>query len=132
MRRVVITGLGAVTPLGLDAASTWDSAVNGRSGIDFIQAFDPSGFRVRIAAEVKGFEPEGLAPPKELRRMERYTQIALAAATEATQESGVLDEYARERVGVVFGSAIGGLIGIAEQHQILLERGADRVSPYFL
>jgi 3-oxoacyl-[acyl-carrier-protein] synthase II len=132
MRRVVITGLGAVTPLGLDAPSTWDSAVNGRSGIDFIQAFDASSFPVRIAAEVKGFDPDGLAPPKELRRMERYTQIALAAATEATQESGVLEEYASERVGVVFGSAIGGLIGIAEQHQTLLERGADRVSPYFL
>jgi 3-oxoacyl-[acyl-carrier-protein] synthase II len=121
-----------VTPLGLDAPSTWDSAINGRSGIDFIQAFDASGFPVRIAAEVKGFDPDGLAPSKELRRMERYTQIALASATEAARESGVLEEYESERVGVVFGSAIGGLIGIAEQHQTLLERGADRVSPYFL
>jgi 3-oxoacyl-[acyl-carrier-protein] synthase II len=121
-----------VTPLGLDAPSTWDAAVNGRSGIDFIQAFDASSFPVRIAAEVKGFDPDGLAPPKELRRMERYTQIALAAAIEATQESGALEEYASERVAVIFGSAIGGLIGIAEQHQTMLERGADRVSPYFL
>src|SRR3954467_13000078 len=132
MRRVVITGLGAGTPLGLDAPSTWDSAVNGRSGIDFIQAFDASGFPVRIAAQVKGFDPDRPAPPQEPRRTERYTQIALAAATEAAKESGVLDKYESERVGVVFGSAIGGLIGIAEQHQTLLERGAARVSPSFL
>src|SRR3954452_14390592 len=125
MRRVVITGLGAVTRLGIDAPSTWNSAVNGRSGIDFLSAFDASRFPVRIAAEGKGFDPEGLAPPKELRRMERYTQIALASAQEAVGESGVLQASASERVGIIFGSAIGGLIGIAEQHQTLLERGAD-------
>jgi 3-oxoacyl-[acyl-carrier-protein] synthase II len=128
----VITGLGAVTPLGLDAPSSWDAALAGRSGIDFIQAFDATDFPVRIAAEVKGFDPTGLAHPKEARRMERYTLLALAAAKEAVAESGLTDRYAKDRIGIIFGSAIGGLIGIAENHQTLLERGADRVSPYFL
>src|SRR4051812_16268173 len=111
MRRVVITGLGAVTPLGNDAPSTWESALAGRSGIDFIQAFDASAFPVRVAAEIKGFDPDGLAPPKETRRMERYTLIALAAAKEAAAEAGLLEEYDHDRVGIVLGSAIGGLIG---------------------
>ena len=132
MRRVAITGLGAVTPLGNDAPSTWEAALAGQSGIDFIQAFDASDFPVRIAAEVKGFEIGDLVTPKDARRLERYTLIALAAAKEAVDESGLLEAYASERIGVIFGSAIGGLIGIAEQHQILLERGHDRVSPHFL
>jgi 3-oxoacyl-[acyl-carrier-protein] synthase II len=132
MRRVVITGLGAVTPLGNNAPSTWEAALAGRSGIDFIQAFDPSPFPVRVAAEVKGFDPSALAPPKEARKMERYTLFALAAAQEAAAEAALLETYASERVGIILGSAIGGVIGIAEQHQILLERGPDRVSPHFL
>jgi 3-oxoacyl-[acyl-carrier-protein] synthase II len=132
VRRVAITGLGAVTPLGNDAPSTWEAALAGQSGIDFIQAFDPAGFPVRIAAEVKGFDSGELVSPKEARRLERYTLLGLASAKEAADESGILDEYDSERIGVIFGSAIGGLIGITEQHQILLERGHDRVSPHFL
>src|SRR4051794_26430680 len=132
MRRVAITGLGAVTPLGNDARSTWNAALAGRSGVDFIQAFDASDFPVRIAGEVKGFDIGDLVSAKEARRMERYTLIGLAAAKEAADESGLLETYSADRIGIIFGSAIGGLIGITEQHSTLLERGPDRVSPYFL
>jgi 3-oxoacyl-[acyl-carrier-protein] synthase II len=132
VKRVVITGLGAVTPLANDTQASWKAALAGQSGIDFIQAFDASEFPVRIAAEVKGFEIGDLVSPKEARKMERYTLLALAAAKEAADESGLLEEYASERIGIIFGSAIGGVIGIAEQHQILMERGHDRVSPNFL
>ncbi len=131
MRRIAITGLGAITPIGLDARTTWESAVAGRSGVGFIESFDASGFPVRIAAEVKGFDPETVAPPKEVRRMERNVLFAVAAAQQAWNDAGV-ESFDPARVGVVVGSAIGGLPGIAEQHSIMLERGADRVSPFFL
>jgi 3-oxoacyl-[acyl-carrier-protein] synthase II len=132
MRRVVVTGLGAVTPVGNDARSTWESAVHGRSGIDFIQAFDPSAFPVRIAAEVKDFDPTGLASPKDVRKLERNVLLSLAAGREAVADSGLDGVYESERVGIVFGSAIGGFIGIMEQHDVLRERGPDRVLPTFL
>jgi 3-oxoacyl-[acyl-carrier-protein] synthase II len=132
MRRVVVTGLGAVTPLGNDWRSTWDAAVAGRSGIDFISSFDASGFPVRVAAEVKGFDPSAVVGPKEARRLDRNVVLAVAAATEAVADAGLDAAYHPSRVGVLFGTAIGGLIGIAEQHDLLRERGADRVSPYFI
>jgi 3-oxoacyl-[acyl-carrier-protein] synthase II len=131
MRRVAITGLGAVTPLGLDAQSTWEAAVAGRSGVGFIEAFDASAFPVRIAAEVKGFDPTTVAPPKEVRRMEQNVLFAVAAAQEAWTEAA-LGEVDPARVGIVVGSAIGGLPGIVEQHSVLNERGPDRVSPFFI
>jgi 3-oxoacyl-[acyl-carrier-protein] synthase II len=131
MRRVAITGLGAVTPIGLDAPSTWEAAVAGRSGIGFIEAFDASAFPVRIAGEVRGFDPETVAPPKEVRRMERNVLFAVAAAQEAWAEAAI-EGFDPARVGIVVGSAIGGLPGIADQHAVLLERGADRVSPFFI
>jgi len=131
MRRAVITGLGAVTPIGNDARLAWDSAVSGRSGIDTIAAVDASEFPVRIAAEVKGFEPGDVAPPKEARRMERNVLLALASAKEAWADSGV-EAFDPDRTGIVLGSAIGGVIGILEQADVLRERGADRVSPFFL
>jgi len=131
MRRVAVTGLGAVTPIGLDAPSTWRAALAGESGIDFIQAFDASGFPVRIAAEVKGFDPAAVASPKEARKLNRNVLLALAAGTEAFEDSGLRD-FDPTRVGVVFGSAIGGVIGIVEQQDVLRERGPDRVSPNFL
>src|SRR5207302_10858166 len=110
MRRVAVTGLGAVTPLGNDAPSTWQAAVEGRSGIDFIQAFDASEFPVRIAAEVKDFDPASVVTPKEARKLDRNVVLAVQAAREAFADSGaVVDDPAR--VGVVFGSASGGLIG---------------------
>jgi len=132
MRRVVVTGMGAVTPVGNTARATWESAVAGRSGVDFIRAFDPAGFPVRIAAEVKEFDGNGLAPAKELRRMERYTQLALAAAREAVSDASLEGVYDSMRVGVVFGSAIGGFPGIIAQSDVIRERGPDRVSPYFI
>ncbi len=132
MRRIVVTGMGAITPVGNTAAETWAAAVAGRSGVDLIGAFDPEGFPVRIAAEVKGFDPEGLAPPKELRRMERYVQLSLAAAREAVDDAGLDGAYDPLRVGIIFGSAIGGIPGIVEQVNVLQERGHDRVSPFFL
>ncbi len=131
MRRVAVTGLGAITPIGLDAPSTWEAAVAGRSGVDFIESFDASGCPVRIAAEVKGFDAGTVAPPKEGRRMDRNVLLALGAAQEAWRDSG-LDGFDPARVGIVVGSAIGGLPGIVEQHSVLLERGPDRVSPFFL
>ena len=127
----MVTGMGAVTPLGGDAPATWEAAVAGRSGIDFIRAFDASGFPVRVAAEVNGFDPAGVVPPKEARRLDRNVLLAVAAAKEAAADAG-LDGYDPARVGILVGSAIGGLIGIAEQHDALRERGADRVSPYFI
>jgi 3-oxoacyl-[acyl-carrier-protein] synthase II len=132
MRRVVVTGLGAVTPLGNDVPSTWDAAVSGRSGIDFISTFDASGFPVRIAAEVKGFDAAAVVGAKEARRLDRFVVLSVAAATEAVEDAKLDAAYDPSRVGVLFGSAIGGLIGITEQHQVLLDRGADRVSPYFI
>jgi 3-oxoacyl-[acyl-carrier-protein] synthase II len=131
MRRVAITGLGAVTPLGLDAPSTWEAAVAGRSGVDWIKAFDASGFPVRIAAEVTGFDPSTVAPAKEARRMDRNVLLAVAAATEAWEDAG-LEGVDPARVGILVGSAIGGIATIAEQHAIFQERGADRVSPFFI
>jgi len=132
MRRVVITGLGAITPIGNDIPSMWEAAVAGRSGVDTIQAFDASDFPVRIAAEVKGFDPAEVAPPKEARRMERCVLLALGAAQEAWADAGIEGVYSSERVGILLGSAIGGLIGIAEQAEILRARGHDRVSPFFI
>jgi 3-oxoacyl-[acyl-carrier-protein] synthase II len=132
MRRVVVTGLGAVTPLGNDWRSTWDAAVAGRSGIDFISSFDASGYPVRIAAEVKGFDPASVVGPKEARRLDRYVTLGVAAAVEAAADASLDGAYDPSRVGVLLGSAIGGIGGIAEQHSTLLERGPDRVSPYFI
>jgi 3-oxoacyl-[acyl-carrier-protein] synthase II len=131
MRKVVVTGLGAVTPLGNDARSTWDAAVSGRSGIDWIRSFDASGFPVRVAAEVKGFDPTSVASPKEARRLDRNVLLALAASVEAVADAGLRD-FDPKRVGIVLGSAIGGFLGIMEQSEVMRERGADRVSPHFL
>jgi len=131
VRRVAVTGLGAVTPIGADAPSTWESAVAGRSGIDFIRSFDASGFPVRVAAEVTDFDPSGVASPKEVRKLDRNVLFALAAAKEAVGDAG-LDGFDPTRVGIVLGSAIGGFLGIMEQSEVLRERGHERVSPNFL
>jgi 3-oxoacyl-[acyl-carrier-protein] synthase II len=131
VRRVVVTGLGAVTPVGNTAPETWRAAVDGTSGIDWIQAFDADGLPVRVAAEVKDFDPAGLASPKEVRRLDRNVLLALAAGKEAVDDAN-LNGYDPMRVGILFGSAIGGFIGIMEQADTLRDRGPDRVSPYFI
>jgi 3-oxoacyl-[acyl-carrier-protein] synthase II len=131
MRRVVVTGLGAVTPVGNTAPETWRAAVAGESGIDFIRAFDADGLPVRVAAEVDDFDPTGLASPKEVRRLDRNVLLALAAGKEAVADAD-LNGYDPMRVGILFGSAIGGFIGIMEQADTMRDRGPDRVSPYFI
>jgi len=130
-RRVAVTGLGAITPVGNDVDSTWRAALAGESGVDFIRAFDASEFDVKIAGEVKDFDPTSVASPKEARKLDRYVLFSLAAAREAMGHAG-LNGFDPTRVGIVFGSAIGGFLGIMEQHEVLQQRGADRVSPNFL
>jgi 3-oxoacyl-[acyl-carrier-protein] synthase II len=131
MRRVAVTGLGAVTPLGNDARSTWEAAIAGESGIDWIRAFDAAELPVRIAAEVKDFDPTQVASPKEVRKLERNVLLSLGAAREAMGDAG-LNGFDPMRVGIVFGTAIGGVSGLLDQEEIRRERGADRVSPNFL
>jgi 3-oxoacyl-[acyl-carrier-protein] synthase II len=131
MRRVGVTGLGAVTPIGNDAPSTWQAACAGESGIDWIRSFDPGDQPVRIAAEVKDFDATRYASSKEVRKLERYVLLSLGAAREAMEDSG-LDGFDPMRVGIVFGSAIGGVNGILEQEEVRLSRGPERVSPNFL
>ncbi len=131
MKRVAVTGLGGVTPLGNDVPSTWRAALAGESGVDFIRSFDPSEFPVRIAAEVKGFDPTTVASPKDVRKLDRNVLLALAAAKEAMADAR-LDGFDPARVGIVFGSAIGGFLGIMQQSEVLRERGPGRVSPNFL
>jgi 3-oxoacyl-[acyl-carrier-protein] synthase II len=129
---VVVTGLGAVTPIGNDAPAAWRAAVAGESGVDFIRSFDATGFPVRIAAEVKDFDPTSVASPKEVRKLERNVLLALAAGREAVVDAGLEGAYDASRVGILLGSAIGGLIGIAEQTEVLRARGHSRVSPTFI
>src|ERR671923_224738 len=124
--------MGAVSPLGNDLPSTWEAAVAGESGIDFIRSFDASGFPVRVAAEVKDFEPPEIVSPKEARRLDRNVLLALAAGKEALDDAALDSRYDPHRVGILFGSAIGGFLGIMQQHDVLNERGPDRVSPHFL
>jgi len=131
VRRVAVTGLGAVTPVGNTAPETWRAAVAGESGVDWIRAFDADGLPVRVAAEVKDFDSAGLASPKEVRRLDRNVLLALRAAKEAVADAS-LNGYDPMRVGILFGSAIGGFIGIMEQGEVMRERGPDRVSPYFI
>ena len=129
----MVTGMGIISPLGLDVATTWDGIVNGRSGVDFITAFDPEGFDTHFAAEVKGFDPEDYLDRKEARRMDRFAQFAAVAAQQACSQAGLkkgsVDPY---RVGVIIGSGIGGIGTLSQQHEILLARGPKRVSPFLI
>jgi 3-oxoacyl-[acyl-carrier-protein] synthase II len=131
MPRVAVTGVGTVSPLGLDASSTWRAALAGESGIDWISRFDTDGLPVRIAGEVTGFDPTQVVSAKEARKLEQNVLFGVAAGREALADSG-LSGFDPTRVGVVFGSAIGGVPGILEQADTLRERGPDRVSPNFL
>ncbi|MGH2582613.1 MAG: beta-ketoacyl-ACP synthase II [Anaerolineales bacterium] len=129
--RVVVTGFGCVSPLGSSAESSWKAALAGTSGATRITRFDPSEYKSQIACEVKGFDPAGLFGPKEARRMDRYTQLALAASLEAVKHSGLeITDENRLRVGAVVGTGIGGLETIDRQMRVYLESGPDRVSPF--
>jgi 3-oxoacyl-[acyl-carrier-protein] synthase II len=132
VKRIAVTGLGAVTPLGNDAPSSWQAAVEGRSGIDFIRSYDASEQAVRIGAEVKDFDPAGLASPKEIRKLDRFVLFALSAAREAVDDAKLHGAYDPGRVGILFGSAIGGFLGIMEQAEVLRTRGPTRVTPTFI
>jgi len=131
MKRVAVTGVGAVSPLGLDAPSTWRAALAGESGLGWISTFETDGLPVRVAGEVKGFDPTQVVSAKEARKLERNVLLGVAAGREALADSG-LTGFDPTRVGVIFGSAIGGVAGILEQAETLRERGPDRVSPNFL
>jgi 3-oxoacyl-[acyl-carrier-protein] synthase II len=132
MTRVAVTGVGIVSPLGLTAPATWDAAVNGRSGIDWITAFETDGIPIRIAAEVRGFDPDAAAAtPKDARKLERFVLFSLSVAKEAMADAA-LTEFDPARVGVIFGSAIGGVTKIYDQTLVLHERGPSRVAPSFL
>ncbi|HET9847659.1 MAG TPA: beta-ketoacyl-ACP synthase II [Candidatus Dormibacteraeota bacterium] len=132
MKRVVVTGVGAVTPVGLDAPSTWAALLEGQSGVARITNFDASEYPVQIAGEVKGFDATGRIEPKELRRMDRYAQLGVVAAQEAWADAGLTRNGLRDEIGVVFGSAAGGLTVLLEQQKVLQERGVRRVSPTFI
>jgi 3-oxoacyl-[acyl-carrier-protein] synthase II len=131
VKRVAVTGIGAVTPLGLDAPSTWRAALAGESGVGWISTFDTEGLPVRLAGEVKGFDPMQVVSAKEARKLERNVLLGVAAGREALTDSG-LNGFDPTRVGIVFGSAIGGVPGLLEQADVMRERGPDRVSPNFL
>jgi 3-oxoacyl-[acyl-carrier-protein] synthase II len=135
-RRVVVTGLGAITPLGNTVAATWAALQAGRSGVSRITQFDSTGLDCNIAAEIKGFEPTQLLPLKESRRMERFTQLAVAASFEAWNDAGFPKEASspeeREDWGVVIGSGIGSLSIIEKHHSLYLEHGTKKFSPFMI
>ena len=131
-RRVVVTGIGVLSPLGLDAASTWDGLAAGRSGVGKISLFDPGDFPVRIAAEVKGFEPEAVFGRRRAKHLDRVTQMAMVSTKEALDASGLDVSGGGDRVGVVWGTGIGGIRALEEGMEVLNERGPDWVSPYAL
>jgi 3-oxoacyl-[acyl-carrier-protein] synthase II len=132
-RRVVLTGVGLVSPLGVGTAENWQALTEGRSGIGPITRFDASAYPSRVAGEVKGFDPRDYVDKKEVKKMDLFIHYALAATQFAMEDSGlVIDDSNRDRVGVVIGSGIGGLPLIESMHQTLLERGPDRVSPFFI
>ncbi|HEX3687448.1 MAG TPA: beta-ketoacyl-ACP synthase II [Gaiellaceae bacterium] len=129
-RRVVITGLGAVTPLGGDVESTWDGLVAGRSGAAEITQFDSSDYAVHFACEVKGFDPTQYIDRKQARRMDRFAHLVVAAARQAEADSGISIESESDRVGAAIATGIGGLKAFQDCHSELLERGPDRVNPF--
>ena len=131
--RVVVTGIGMVTPLGLNADTTWTALLEGRSGVDYISSFDPEPFETKIAAEVKGFDPTDYLDRKEARRMDRFVQFAAVAAHEAVASAGLeLAAEDAERVSVMIGSGIGGILTLSQEFQVMMERGPSRVNPFLI
>jgi 3-oxoacyl-[acyl-carrier-protein] synthase II len=134
-RRVVITGTGMITSVGLDVPSSWEALLAGRSGAGPITQFDASDFSVRFACEVKDFDPSPYIDRKEVKRTDRFAQFAIAASVQAMREAGLeekLDSVDPDRFGVIVGSGIGGIHTFEEQHAKLLEKGPSRVSPFFV
>lgn len=132
-RRVVVTGLGLITPLGLGVKASWEAMLGGKSGIGIINTFDSSDLPVHIAGEVKGFDPSHYIEFKEIKKMDRFIHFALAASIMAVEDSGLkIDSANAERVGVIIGSGMGGLPAIEHYHKIYLEKGYRRISPFFI
>jgi 3-oxoacyl-[acyl-carrier-protein] synthase II len=132
-RRVVVTGLGLVCPVGVGVEESWQALVSGKSGIGPISHYDASTFPTRIAGEVRGFEPEKFMDRKEVRRNDRFIQFALAAADMAMKDSGLdVDREDPNRMGAIVGSGMGGLATIEDTHKTLMERGVRKVSPFFI
>jgi 3-oxoacyl-[acyl-carrier-protein] synthase II len=133
MRRVVVTGLGAVTPLGVDVRSTWDAVLAGTSGVGPITRFDAKDFSTTIAAEVKGFDPERFIDRKEIKRMDPFIHYAMASAHMAMEDAGlVIDAELAPKVGVYMGSGLGGLSTLERYHQAYMEGGPRKISPFFI
>lgn len=132
MRRVVVTGMGAVTPIGNDLPSYFQGLTEGRCGIDFITRFDTADYKVKVAAEVKGFDPLAYMEKSEVRKTDLFVQYALAAAAQAMEDSALTDKIAPERLGVYFGSGIGGMNTLVTEDAKLLLQGPKKVSPHFI
>ena len=132
-RRVVVTGLGTVNPIALSVPEYWRGLLAGKSGIAPITQFDAAKHKVRFAGEVKNFDPSGSIEPRELRRLDRFTQLALVAADEAIRDSGIkLPSYDPNRIGVILGSGIGGIREFEDGVGVLLTKGPSRVSPFVI
>lgn len=132
-KRVVVTGMGLVIPTGIGVQTAWKNICEGRSGVGRLTRFNPNGFETKIAAEVKGFNPEAYIEKKEIKKMDLFIQYALAATKEALEDSGlkIIPENC-EQIGVIVGTGLGGLPSLEKYHQILLEKGPSRVSPFFI
>jgi len=132
-RRVVVTGLGLISPLGIGVEKSWSGLLQGRSGVRRITQFDASSFATKIAGEVDGFNPEDYIEPKEVKKMDRFIHFGVAASTMAMEDSGLkIDEQNAARVGVYVGSGMGGLPAIEHYHKVLLEKGPRRITPFFI
>ncbi len=132
-KRVVVTGLGAVSPLGNDVKTTWENMKNGVCGIDTVSKFDASEFKCTLAGEVRGFDPTLYMPKGEVRKTDLYAQYAVAAATQAYEDSGMTaEDVAPDRFGVYIGSGIGGIQTLITEHTKLIEKGPARISPFFV
>jgi 3-oxoacyl-[acyl-carrier-protein] synthase II len=132
-RRVVVTGMGALTPVGLDFQTTWKNLVNGVSGIDNITQFDTAKHDVKFAGEIKGFDPTPYIEKKEQKKMDRFIHLSVAAADQAIKDSGLtFNEELGARTGCLFGVGMGGLPGIETQYKTMLDRGPSRISPFFI
>ncbi len=132
LHRVVVTGIGVVSPVGNTLDETWNNLVNGVNGIAPITLFDTTDYKAKVAGEVKNFEPRDYMSKQEILRSDRFSQLAMAAAVQAVEESGVIGTAAPERMGVYFGSGIGGINTMTKEHQKLLAKGPGRVSPYMV
>ncbi len=131
LNRVVVTGIGALTPLGLDMASTWEGLIAGKSGIDYLTLFDTEGFETKFAGELKGFEPTDYVNRKDARHMDRFAQLAVVASMQAVERAKLnISPDNWDNIGIIVGSGIGGLTTLFQQASILIEKGPDRVSPF--